>query len=108
MGNEKGLKRGSWRGFRVRGLVAGVDVEVRAADHRGCNETWNLRMQANSGSRVSLRCVANDAAGCLIGKRIVDEGVGLRTGFWVLGTGPQDGASIQGILGLTGGAAGQD
>jgi len=38
----------------------------------------------------------------------VDEEVGLRTRYWVLGTGPQDGASIQGILGLTGGAAGQD
>lgn len=48
-------------------------MEVRAADHRGCNETWNLEMQASSESRVSLRCVANDAAGCLIGKRI-EEG----------------------------------
>lgn len=64
MGNEKGLKKGvtmqglGCEGFRVGGLAAGVDVEVRAADHRGCNETWNLEMQASSESRVSLRCVA--------------------------------------------------
>lgn len=59
-----------------------MDVEVRA-DHRGCSclkSTANFEMQAKlqaaPESRVpefrvpESRCVANDAAGCLIGKRI--------------------------------------